>query len=173
MLHRRLPARSAASLKALMLAICLAGVGAGLALRPVPGGPAHAGAVSAVRPDTVTFDVRYSGPGPEGTDMLWRARAARPLPGQATIRMEYAGDPADRGMPIWPVSAWVTFVADDPRNSFAAELSGSVNWRSGVVRVAGLVSAGDGRDTPVDHRMRIAWPGLHGTATLVFHRRSP
>ena len=157
-----------------MLAICFAGVGAGLALRPVPGGPEQAGAaVSAVRPDTVTFDVRYTGPGPEGTDMLWRARTARPLPGHATIRMEYAGDPADRGMPIWPVSAWVAFAADDPRHSFAAELSGTVNWRSGVVRVAGLVSAGDGRDTPVEHRMRIDWPGLHGTATLVFHRRSP
>jgi hypothetical protein len=85
--------------------------------------------------------------------------------------MEYAGDPADRRMPTWPVNVWLIFSADDPRGSFAAELSGTMSWRSGEMRVAGLVSDGARRDAAVEQRMRVMRPELNGTGTVVFYRR--
>ncbi len=131
---------------------------------------------SATLADTLMFDVRYSGAdaegkGADGAEMVWRARAGDPVPGSVTIRVAYAGDPADRGMPVWPVNAWLDFSADDTGNSFAAELSGSLSWRSGEMRVAGLVTDGVRRDAAVEHRMSIARPGLNGSGTVVFFPR--
>jgi hypothetical protein len=159
--------------KAALLAVCLAGIVAGLALWAAPGRPAQAPAPaeSVTLPDTLAFDVRYGGMGAEGVGMVWRARAAGPVGGQVTIRMEYAGDPADRRMPIWPVNVWLLFSADDSRDSFAAELSGTMNWRTGEMRVAGLVSDGAQRDTGVEQRMRVVPPGLDGSAAVVFYPR--
>ena len=74
-------------------------------------------------------------------------------------------------MPIWPVNVWLVFSADDFRGSFAAELSGTMSWRTGEMRVAGLVSDGVRRDTAIEQRMRVVRPGLNGSATVVFYPR--
>lgn len=163
----------AAPRKAALFAGCLAGIVAGLALWAAPGRPARvaASAESAALPDTLAFEVRYGGIGADSADLVWRARAGGPAAGLVTIRMEYAGDPADRRMPIWPVNVWLFFSADDFRGSFAAELSGTMSWRTGEMRVAGLVSDGGRRDTAIEQRMRVARPGLNGSATVVFYRR--
>jgi len=159
--------------KAALYAVCLAGIVAGLALWAAPGRPAEvpapAGAVAL--PDTLAFEVRYGGIGAEGVDMVWRGQTGGVVAGQVTIRMQYAGDPADRGMPTWPVNVWLFFSADDFRGSFAAELSGTMSWRTGEMRVAGLVSDGARRDTAVEQRMRVMRPGLNGTASVVFYPR--
>ena len=165
--HRIAPGKTA------LYAVCLAGIVAGLALWAAPGRPAQipapAGAVAL--PDTLAFEVRYAGLGAEGVDMVWRAQASGPVAGLVTIRMEYAGDPADRRMPTWPVNVSLFFSADDFRGSFAAELSGTMSWRTGEMRAAGLVSDGARRDTAVEQRMRVTRPGLDGTATVVFYPR--
>jgi len=119
-------------------------------------------------PDTLAFDVEYGGVGAEGVDLIWRGVAAGPVPGLVTIRLEYAGAADDRAMPVWPVNVWLFYCADDYRRSFAAELSGSMNWRSGDMRVTGLVSAGTSVDVPLDQHVRLRRPGLAGRATLVF-----
>jgi hypothetical protein len=122
-------------------------------------------------PDTLSFQVEYAGIGAEGVDLIWRGRVSGPVGGEATIRLEYAGAASDRGMPMWPVNAWFFFSADDYRSSFAAELSGSMNWRTGDLRVTGLVSDGHRLDWPVEQRMRIRVPELAGTASVVFLSR--
>jgi hypothetical protein len=122
-------------------------------------------------PDTLAFPVEYAGVGAEGVAMIWRGRLSGPVGGLVTIRMEYAGAAPDRRMPIWPVNAWLFFSADDYRSSFAAELSGSMNWRTGEMRVTGLVSDGDRIDAPLEQRMRVRQPGLAGTATVLFLSR--
>jgi hypothetical protein len=162
-----------ASGKVALYAVCLAGIVAGLALRVAPGRPpqAPAPAGAAALPDTLAFEVHNTGIGAEGVEMVWRARTGEPVAGLVTIRMEYAGDPADRRMPIWPVNVWLFFSADDLQGSFAAELSGTMSWRTGEMRVAGLVSDGARRDTAVEQRMQVMRPGLNGTATVVFYRR--
>jgi len=165
--HRIAPGKTA------LFAVCLAGIAAGLALWEAPGpqadAPAPAGAVAL--PDTLAFEVRNAGIGAEGVEMVWRAQTGEPVPGLVTIRMEYAGDPADRRMPIWPVNVWLFFSADDLHGSFAAELSGTMSWRTGEMRVAGLVSDGARRDMAVEQRMRVMRPGLDGRAVVVFYRR--
>jgi hypothetical protein len=165
--HRITPGRTA------LYVVCLAVIVAGLALWAPPGRPAQvpASAGPEALPDTLVLEVRYGGIAAEGGNILWRAQTDGPIAGLVTIRMEYAGDPADRRMPIWPVNVWLLFAADDLRGSFAAELSGTMSWRTGEMRVAGLVSEGARRDAAVEQRMRDIRPGLDGTATVVFYRR--
>jgi hypothetical protein len=133
--------------------------------------PAAAAPVPVDLPDSLEFEVDYAGIGGEGVDLVWRGLVRGGAPGQVTIRMEYAGPPAERGMPIWPVNAWLFFSADDLRSSFAAELSGSMNWWTGQMRVTGLVSDGVRIGTPLEQRMRVDQPGLAGKASVRFFPR--
>jgi hypothetical protein len=152
--------------------VCLAGIVAGLALWATPDRPDRVPApATEALPDTLAFEVRYGGIAAEGGNMLWQAQTDGPMAGLVTIRMEYAGDPADRRMPTWPVNVGLFFSAEDLRSSFAAELSGTMSWRTGEMRVAGLVSDGARRDAAVEQRMRLMRPGLNGTATVVFFPR--
>jgi hypothetical protein len=82
--------------------------------------------------------------------------------------MEYAGGKDDRWMPVWPVNVRLLYAADDYVHSFAAELSGSMNWRTGVLEVTGLVSDGLRRNVPLEHRLELHRPGLAGAASVVF-----
>ena len=136
--------------------------------RATPHATTIARSVPARLPDTLAFDVEYAGVGAEGIDLVWRAQAAGPVPGRVTIRMEYAGRTDERGMPVWPVNVWLFYSADDYRSSFAAELSGSMNWRTGELRVSGLVSDGLRMNVPLEQRVQLHRPGLTGAVTLVF-----
>ena len=134
--------------------------------------PAVAAAPTPARlPDTLSFAVSYAGIGAEGVDMVWRGEVEGAVPGQVTIRMEYAGSEAGRRLQVWPVNAWLFFSAEDLRNSFGAELSGRMHWGTGEMRVTGLVSDGVRRDTPVEQRMLVELPALQGRATVQFYPR--
>jgi hypothetical protein len=158
----------------MLLALSSAIIVAIVALRtdtpaPVTPPPAAATAVPPqALPDSIGFELEYAGLGAEGVDLVWRGRVAGPVPGLVTIRMEYAGGHDDRRMPIWPVNAWLLFSADDYRSSFCAELSGSMNWQSRVMRVTGLVSDGAARGVPIEQRVYLRRSGLGGTATVHF-----
>jgi hypothetical protein len=134
------------------------GAAAAASVRPAP----------ALLPDTLAFEVEYVGIGAEGVDLIWRGRAEGGVPGQATIRLEYAGSAEDRGMPVWPVNVWLFYSADNYRSSFAAELGGSMNWRTGEMRVSGIVSDGIRMNVPLEQRVRLYRPGLGGAVTVVF-----
>lgn len=129
---------------------------------------APAAAASVALPDTLAFEVEYAGVGAEGADQIWRGHVGGAAPGMVTIRMEYAGATGDRRMPVWPVNAWLLFSADDLRNSFAAELSGSMNWSSGDMRVTGMVSDGVRRDAAVEQWLHLHRPGYAGRASVRF-----
>jgi hypothetical protein len=122
-------------------------------------------------PDSLRFQVRYTGLGAEGVDMVWRGEVQGEAPGQVTIRMEYAGPAAGRRAAVWPVNVWLFFSADDLRTSFAAELSGRMHWGTGEMRVTGLVSDGVRVDTPIEQRMQVDQPGLEGRVTVRFYPR--
>jgi hypothetical protein len=119
-------------------------------------------------PDTLVLDVDYAGLGAEGVDLVWRGTAAGLVPGIVTIRMEYAGPAGDHGMPVWPVNAWLFYSADEYDRSFAVELTGSMRWPSGEMRVAGLVSDGERIGVPVEVSLRLKRPGMAGSASVVF-----
>src|SRR5687767_12991303 len=101
--HRTAPSRTAP------YGACLASTVAGVTLWAAPGRPhrvpAPPGAVAL--PDTLVFEVLNAGIGARGVDLTWRAHIAEPVAGQVTVRMEYAGDPADRRMSVWPVNVWL------------------------------------------------------------------
>jgi hypothetical protein len=145
------------------------GLSAALGDREVPAAPTTVPeARAAVFPDSISFDVQYAGIGAEGVDLVWRGRILDEVPGLVTLRMEYAGPAADRTMPIWPVNAWLFFSADDYRSSFAAELSGSMNWRTGEMRLTGMVSDGAQVGTSIEQHVRLQRPGSNGSATVRF-----
>ncbi len=164
------------SLRRVALAIVCALMGLTLiALRTVSRAEAPAAAV--VPPtesrllDSLSFPVRYTGVGAEGVDMIWRAEVEGDVPGQVTIRMEYAGSADGRRLKVWPVNVWLFFSSDDLRHSFAAELSGRMHWGTGEMRVTGLVSDGVRVDTPIEQRVQVEQPGLQGRATVRFFPR--
>jgi hypothetical protein len=158
------------------IALLVLGAAVTLSVVALAAGAGRVGRVGAVAersaadhlPDTLAFVVEYAGVGAEGVDLVWRGHAEGATAGQATIRVEYAGGGEDRAMPVWPVNVWLFFSADDYRSSFAAELSGSMNWRSGELRVSGLVSDGVRLNMPLEQRLLLHRPGLAGTVTVVF-----
>jgi hypothetical protein len=147
------------------LSVAALAAGAG---RAIPAATAIVRPAPARLPDTLAFEVEYAGIGAEGVDLIWRGQAAGSVPGRVTIRMEYAGGSEDRAMPVWPVNVCLFYSADDYRSSFAAELSGSMNWRTGELRVSGLVSDGLQTDVPLEQRLQLHRPGLSGAVTVVF-----
>jgi hypothetical protein len=144
---------------------------AALAMPDGRGIPRSTAIAPAQLPETLAFAVKYAGIGAEGIDLVWRGQAAGAVPARVTIRMEYSGRTEDRAMPVWPVNVWLFYCADDYRSSFAAELSGSMNWRTGELRVSGLVSDGLLRNVPVEQRVQLHRPELAGAVTLVFLSR--
>jgi hypothetical protein len=162
---RRSAVRRAA---ALGLIVGAASITAALRSGADPTAPAGTPVAPAPLPDSIAFDVDFAGVGAEGVDLVWRGTVGAQAPGIATIRLEYAGAPRDRAQPVWPVNAWLFFSADDLRRSFAAELSGSMNWKTGEMRVTGLVSDGVRRDAAVEQRVRLQDRGLTGRVTVRF-----
>ena len=149
-----------------LLVLCL---GASASAAGLSGGrTGSARQATAALADTLAFEVEYAGIGAEGVDLIWRGRAKGAAPAEVTIRMEYAGGKDDRWMPVWPVNVRLLYSADDYVRSFAAELSGSMNWRTGVLEVSGLVSDGLRRNVPLEQRLQLHRPGLAGAATVVF-----
>lgn len=130
--------------------------------------PAAATRAARALADTLAFEVEYAGIGAEGVDLIWRGRASGAAPAEVTIRMEYAGGADDRWMPIWPVNVRLLYATDDYVRSFAAELSGSMNWRTGSLEVSGIVSDGTRRNVPLEQRLQLHRPGLAGSVTVVF-----
>jgi hypothetical protein len=164
--HSR-PTRIRAGIAVVALVLLAGGFGLGRGRNPVV--RAAAAATTALElPDTLTFDVRYDGLGAEGVDLVWRGTVRGAVPARVTIRMEYAGRRAERGHSVWPVNAWLFYAAEDPRASFAAELSGSMDWRAGEMRVTGLVSDGARLGLPLEQRLRVRQPALDGSARVVF-----
>ena len=149
------------------LSVAALAAGAGH-LAPAPAAPATVDPASAPLPDTLSFDVEYAGIGTEGLGLIWRGHAEAVVPAQVTIRMEYAGGSDDHAMPVWPVNVWLFYSADDYRSSFAAELGGSMNWRTGELLVSGLVTDGLRMNVPLEQRVQLHRPGLAGAVTVVF-----
>jgi hypothetical protein len=121
-------------------------------------------------PDSLAWEVWSAGSRGGAADLVWRGTAARSGVGKVTIRVEYAGSADRQGLPVWPVNVWLFVAAVDDRNSFTAELSGGIDWRTGEMRVTGLVTDGPRAGAPVEQMLRLHGPRLAGTLTLRFVR---
>ena len=116
--------------------------------------------------DVIELAVGFDGVGAEGIDMIWAGRVIGGAGGEVTVRVTYAGDEADRALPLWPVRATVFVASDDPTRSFAADMSGRMDWRTGDVELSGAITEGWRRDARISQTLRIDRGTFDGTGRL-------
>jgi len=88
------------------------------------------------------YTLHFDGVGAEGVDNIWTGSIVGAPRGEITVRVAHQGPEADRAKVLWPVTAIVFVAADDPRESFAAELEGTLDWSSGRMRLSGGITEG-------------------------------
>lgn len=133
-----------------------------------------AGVLQAQRRSTVAAsartDLRYAihfeGVGAEGVDDIWRGRIEGPASGEIMLLVEYRGRPVDAAGPVWPVRVMAFVTADNPAQSFLAQMSGTIDWRSGDVQLRGQVSDGWMKGATVEQAFRLDGREFDGKGTL-------
>jgi hypothetical protein len=88
------------------------------------------------------YFAEFTGVGAEGRDMVWRGAVAGAAVGELTVRLAQVGWDVDTAQPTWPVEGIIFVSGEDPRRAFAAEVGGTIDWRTKRVRLAGDVSLG-------------------------------
>ena len=126
------------------VAACAALALAATAWRPIERLEAHAVAPAAAPADWIEmgYTLYFDGVGAEGIDNIWSGKMIGEPRGEITVRVTHRGAEADRAKAFWPVTAIVFVAADDPTKSFAADLEGTLDWRSGQMRLSGAISEG-------------------------------
>lgn len=124
---------------------------------PTPGTRDHAAPGGELQ---LSFTLEFAGPGPDGSG-VWEGRVAGATGGTLRVRMRQVEEPAQAANPVWHVRAHWTVdaatptrsVAADFDRSFAADLEGMVDWKSGSAHLAGTATSG---------WMRGAWVEVEG-----------
>jgi hypothetical protein len=109
--------------------------------RVVAAGTQSPTAVDGDRAESAYF-AEFTGVGPEGRDMVWRGAVAGAAVGELTVRLAPAGKVVDTARPEWPVEGVIFVTGEDPRRAFAAEVRGTIDWRTNRLTLAGEVSVG-------------------------------
>jgi len=112
------------------------------------------------------FSVGFEGVGAEGIDEIWRGHLAGPLAGEVMIRLELLTPASESARPWWPVHAIVFVAADDAARSFVADLDGTIDWKSGAMRLSGIVTDGWMAGSPIGGTAQINPAQLDGDGTL-------
>ena len=126
-------------------------------LSPTPAATYRVAAAGKQAPAAVDGDraksayfAHFSGVGPEGRDMVWRGAVAGAAVGELTVRLEPTGKIVDTARPEWPVEGVIFATGEDPRRAFAADVRGTIDWRSERLTLAGEISVGYLRGTHVE-----------------------
>ena len=112
------------------------------------------------------FSLDFEGVGAEGTDNIWRGQLAGSLGGEVMIRLELRTPASESARPVWAVHALVFVAADEAAKSFVAELDGTMDWRSGAMRLSGVVTDGWMAGAPIGETGQIDPARLDGDGTL-------
>ena len=88
------------------------------------------------------YFAEFTGVGAEGRDMVWRGAVAGAAVGELTVRLAHVGRDVDTAKPTWPVEGIIFVSGEDPRRALAAEVRGTIDWRTKRVKLAGEVSVG-------------------------------
>ena len=112
------------------------------------------------------FSLDFQGVGAEGVDEIWRGQLAGSPGGEVTVRVEHRAPAIESARAVWPVHALLFVASDDPARSFAAELDGTLDWRSGAMRLSGAVTDGWMKGSPIGQTAQIDPKQLDGTGTL-------
>jgi hypothetical protein len=112
------------------------------------------------------YFAEFTGVGAEGRDMVWRGAVAGAAVGALTVRLAHVGRDVDTAKPTWPVEGIIFVAGEDPRRAFAAEVSGTIDWRTNRVTLAGEVSVGYLRGTHVEQTADLVDFNLSGELRL-------
>lgn len=131
-------------------------------------------AVHSVRANSAYF-AELTGVGADGRDMVWRGAVAGASVGELTVRLAHEGRDIDTANPTWPVEGIIVVSGEDPQRAFAAEVRGTIDWRTKRVKLAGEVSVGYMRGAHVEQTADLIDHDLSGelhlaTATLASAR---
>ena len=111
---------------------------------------------------TSRYFAQFAVAGPEGRDMGWRGAVAGATIGELTILLAPAGKVVDSARPEWPVEGVVFVSGDDPRHAFAADVRGTINWRTKALTLAGEVTVGYLRGAHVEQTADLIGHDLSG-----------
>jgi hypothetical protein len=96
------------------------------------------------------YFAEFTGVGADGRDMVWRGSIAGAAVGELTVRLAHEGRDIDTSNPTWPVEGIIIVSGEDSRRAFAAEVHGTIDWRTKRVKLAGEVSVGYMRGAHVE-----------------------
>ena len=96
------------------------------------------------------YFAELTGVGADGRDMVWRGSIAGAAVGELTVRLAHEGRDIDTSNPTWPVEGIIIVSGEDPRRAFAAEVHGTIDWRTKRAKLAGDVSVGYMRGAHVE-----------------------
>jgi hypothetical protein len=109
-----------------------------------PGGTAQSQSSRFDRPSDLysAYVTRFTGLDAAGRDMVWRGAVAGTAVGELVVRLALEGPVLDPAQPAWPVEGVIFVSGEDPRRAFAAEVRGTIDWRSRRVELSGVVTDG-------------------------------
>jgi hypothetical protein len=125
--------------------------------------PAHCvfATVNGERTKSAYF-AELTGDGADGRDMVWRGAIAGAAVGELTVRLAHEGRDVDTADPTWPVEGILIVSGEDPQRAFAAEVHGTIDWRTKRVKLAGEVSVGYMRGAHVEQTADLIDQDLSG-----------
>ena len=96
------------------------------------------------------------------TSDVWTGRVGGALTGDLVMALEFLGSPMEAANPIWPVRTRWTLPGPD--GAIIADLYGTVNWKTGIMRLSGAVTGGRLKGSEVDVDGRFV--DLNGSGTI-------
>lgn len=124
-----------------------------LIARPVDSRTAPPACVAPASTLALTFAHEFAGVSQADHESdVWTGRAVGALSGDLIMTLQLLGSPVEAANPVWKVRTHWTLTGDDA--PLVAELYGTVNWKTGIMRLSGAVAEGClvGSEVHVDGR---------------------
>ena len=112
------------------------------------------------------YFAEFTGVGADGRDMVWHGAVAGAAVGELTVRLAHVGRDVDTAKPTWPVEGIIFVSGEDPRRAFAADVRGTIDWRTRRLTLAGEVSVGYLRGAHVEQTADLINHDLSGEPRL-------
>ena len=109
----------------------------------------------------------FTGLDAAGRDMVWRGAVAGAAVGELVVRLAPEGGVIDSTTSDGPVEGIIFVSGEDPRQAFAAEVRGTINWKSKRATLTGVVSTGYLSGTHIELTADVINDALHGELRLV------
>ena len=120
----------------------------------------------AVAVPAATFQTVLAGVTADGEGSVWEGHTDGVVSGRVRLELSQSGPAIEAANPVWHVRARWTLNADDSR-SFVADLTGVVDWKAGLIRLAGHISSGWMTGGWLEQHGRVADGDIAGTIIIV------